>query len=265
MFSIIKSSIYKLFRDRTFQVTAIIVLAVAALMMVIGILTKRISGDSTFLTCVSSTSGVGLTVPINLIVFTVGEFTYGTIRNKLIAGFSKTKVYIGLFITGLIFTFILMGLYISISLTISSSIGGFNPNNIGGLRFVFIYLAYAIAFYVFTTALSVFIGTLIRAIGGSITIDIVLLVVLSLLPLMVFNNEESIKAGLDHWSSWVNPGQMIGFYSNDVMALIARLFPGLSFFYPSVNQIIAGIATPLYWAAILFFGGLYIFNKSDVK
>ena len=267
MFYILKASLFKLFRDRTFQVTAIIGVVLAGFMALIGVLSKTLTGEGTFLSSFSLANGFGLTVPINLIVFTVGEFTYGTVRNKIIAGFSKRKIYAGLFLTGLVFTFLLVTVYVGVSLIIATSIGGFDGSKIGGASFILTYIAFAIVTYAFTTALSVFVATLIRNIGGSISIVIILLVMISLSPLFVFMSdpENMAKVGLEHWSSWVNPVQMIGFYTNDVIRIIAKFAPGVNFYSLSPTMIISGLVTPLYWATILYVIGSLSFEYSDVK
>ncbi len=267
MFNILKASLFKLFRDRTFHITAIIGVVLAGLMAVIGALTKSLTGESTFLTSFSLSNGFGLTIPINLIIFTVGEFSFGTVRNKIIAGFSKGKIYAGLFLTGLVFTFLLVTTYVGVSLAIATSVGGFNGAKIGGASFILTYIAFAIVTYLFTTSFAIFIASSIRGVGGSISIVVIGLVILSLMPLFVFmtNIQQMAYIGLEHWSSWVNPVQMIGFYSNDVTKIIAQVTDPSRFYKLSANVISAGLITPIYWAVIFYVLGRVIFQYSDIK
>ena len=95
MFNIIRASLFKLFKDWTFRITMIVGLGLAALLIGIQAGIGQLNGQSMFLSAVSPSQNFGLTVPINLVVFTVSEFTFGTIRNKIIAGHSKYKVYTG--------------------------------------------------------------------------------------------------------------------------------------------------------------------------
>lgn len=268
MLNIIKASLFKLFRDRTFHVTAIIGGVIALLTLGINALTRTLNGNSLFLNALTPSNSFGLTIPINLIVFTVGEFTFGTIRNKIIAGLSKTKIYFGLFITGLVFTFILAGAYALILIGIGTIVGGFNLNAFGGIEFVLCYIAYIICIYVFITAISVFFASLIRQIGGSNTIVIILIVFLNLLPLIIFaSNAGGGKLSVEHWSMWINPLYMSGFYGNNVMTLLTAGGGGSSimFFNQSAQMVAAGIVSPLIWALIFFIGGLFIFKNTDVK
>lgn len=267
MINLIKASLFKLFKDRTFHITAIVGGVLAILLIGIRYLSKECNGQSFFLNSLTPGSSFGLTIPINLIVFTVGEFTYGTVRNKIIAGISKAKVYIGLFITGLVFTFILAAAFSILTIGISSLIGGFNLESIGGSRFALSYVAYVVCSYIFVTALSIFFATIFRQIGGSNTIVIILLVFLSLLPLIIFSTMSSSGLSVEHWTMWINPIYMPGLYGNNVVSIITNIAGDSvgNLFYQSEKMIAAGIITPAYWTLLFFIGGLLIFKNSDVK
>ena len=277
MHNLIKASLFKLFRDRTFIVTAIIGVIIAFFMIGASALSKFLSdgidfitGESSFLTALTPGNSFGLTIPINLVVFTVGEFTYGTVRNKIIAGLSKAKVYFGLFITGLVFTFILAAGYALITIGLTSAITGFNPDNIGGVKFIFFYIANTILTYTFVTAVSVFFASLIRNIGGSITVSVISMVFLSFLPFIIMMIELSNgNYSIEHWSCWLNPLYVIGIFGNNVSTLFSSSIGSSlgvgSIFDISNTFIAAGIVTPTYWAIIFFVLGLFVFKRSDVK
>ncbi len=272
MINIIKSSLFKLFRDKTFLITCIIGVSLAILLSLINYASKSLSTTNAFLTSTNLGSNFGLTIPINLIVFTVGEFTFGTIRNKIIAGISKSKLYLGLFITGLIFTFILAIGYSAIMVLIGvvyDGIRGFDFSTLPAhfASFAGLYIVYVVCSYVFLTALSIFFATLLRSIGGSIPIVVVLLVMLTYIPLIAFLASLSkSNLSVNHWSMWINPLYMPGFYSNDVMSLINSLGGLIAEPYKqSGDMIAAGILVPLGWAAIFFFSGLALFKKRDIK
>lgn len=276
MHNLIKASLFKLFRDRTFIVTAIIGVIIAFFMIGASALSKILSngvdfitGESSFLTTLTPGNSFGLTIPINLVVFTVGEFTYGTVRNKIIAGISKTKIYFGLYITGLVFTFILALGYSLITIGLTSLISGFNPYNIGGAKFIIFYIANTVLTYTFVTAVSVFFASLIRNIGGSITISVISMVFLSFLPFIILMIEISNGIySIEHWSIWLNPLYVIGVFGNNVSTLFSSIDNSLgvsSVFDISNTFIAAGIVTPTYWAIIFLVLGLFVFKRSDVK
>ncbi len=269
MFNIIRASLFKLFKDWTFRITMIVGLGLVALLIGINVGISNIHGEGMFLSGSSPSSNFGLTVPINLVVFTVSEFTFGTIRNKIIAGHSKFKIYTCLFLTGLVFTFTLMITFLGLLVGISSAIGGFHGDMDLTGRFVGCYIAYFFATYIFITSLSVFFGTLMRNIGGSISIAVVTLVVLGMIPLIItLATAKDSSFNPATIQMWINPLYMIGFYSNSasLLGFLNKLgVPTAEIYYQTTQMIIAGILTPIYWAGIFFAGGAFLFTHRDIK
>ena len=107
--------LFKIRKDATFRITLIIGAALAVFMTVLyGLLEKfagsngikYLDGQSMLLNSMSPVQNYGIAIPVNLISFTCLEFTQGTIRNKIIAGNSKFKIYASLCLSGLIFSFL---------------------------------------------------------------------------------------------------------------------------------------------------------------
>ena len=102
MFKIIRASLYKLFKDRPFKITLIIGVSLAVVFSLAYhfILPEMGSGYNMLISASSPSNNFGLAVPINLITFIIGEYNYGTIRNKIIAGNKRINIYIALFVMG---------------------------------------------------------------------------------------------------------------------------------------------------------------------
>ena len=277
MLNIIRASLFKLFRDRTFIVTAIIGVVLAAFMLGIyalidhfidtssegGVRHLLLTGENFYLSALTPGTSFGIMVPINLIVFTVGEFTYGTIRNKIIAGLSKTKIYFGLFITGLVFTFILAGGYALITIGLGSIIGGFHVDLIGGVNFALCYFAYVVCSYILVTAISIFFATLVRNVGGTIAVVIIILVFLaSIAPVFQQLMPHTVNPTYpsEHWMMWVNPLYMAGTYGGSFASMI-----NLNSYSQSPSMVASGVTMPLVWSAVFVAAGLLIFKHTDVK
>ena len=267
MFNIIRASLFKLIKDWTFRITMMVGIGLAALLIGINAGIGQLNGQTMFLSSVSPSQNFGLTVPINLVVFTVSEFTCGTIRNKVIAGHTKFKIYAGLFLTGLVFTMSLMIVYLGVIVGFSSAIGGFDANAIGGGTFIGCYIVYFLTSYIFVTALSVFFGALLRNIGGSISISVVSLVLLGMIPLII-----TLAIGKEFNAAniqmWINPLYMLGLYANSssIINFLHNVGADTSAFYmQNAQMIIAGILTPLLWSTILFISGAFIFTRRDLK
>ena len=102
MRNLFKAFLFRLRKDITFKVTLFIGIGLAVLFtliyLAIDLAAKALAeGDYQFMFCtgqnlfigsLSPAQNYGLAIPVNLISFTVLEFTQGSIRNKIIAGIS---------------------------------------------------------------------------------------------------------------------------------------------------------------------------------
>lgn len=269
MSKLIKSSLYKLIRDWTFRITLIVGAALSVFMCLIyagidkigtGTIGEMCNGYQFYTSSLSPTQNFGLTVPINLIVFTIGEFNCGTIRNKIIAGNKKSLIYISLIITGIIFTLSLMIIYFAISVGLSSLIGGFK----GELPeintdILYQYPLMGLCTYIFIVAFAILVSASIRSIGGCmpiVIIGIIFLYFLAFVPSLtnlIMDNQELTTGMIIQ--QWTNP--LCGFGSLGIA--------GITSFKMDTSAFIASMVTPLYWSAILILLGIVVFNKKDVK
>lgn len=127
MRNLLKADLYRIFHDKAIYVGSIII-AIFEFLTAILFLIIKISASSmienpvaaeelrnqfSFVALLASstsfTGNMGLVIFIISIVFLTREFSFGTIRNKVISGHSKTKIYLSTSITSII---IGSGLYI---------------------------------------------------------------------------------------------------------------------------------------------------------
>lgn len=66
---------------------------------VTGLLSGFVSAKSTFFSSFSIGNNIGLIAPVLLSIALWKDFSYGTVRNKIIAGKSRTAIFMSLFIT----------------------------------------------------------------------------------------------------------------------------------------------------------------------
>ena len=275
MLRILYASLYKLFRDITFKVTLIIGITLAILTNLLYFAIAKIgdielgsvlfSGETALINSLSPTSNFGLTVPINLVVFTIGEFTYGTIRNKIIAGHKKSSIYLSLLAIGFVFTTVLMVAYCFLSWAFGSMLGGMHAEGVSGETIGFVIL-YGFFAYVFIMTLSVFIASLIRSIGGSLPVIIIFLLFLGLVPTIInisaifgSSNGNLIDYLPARIAMWIDPLFMIGLYSSSVMSMLITDTNNVT------EMIVAGIVVPVYWSVIFGVLGLKLFQYRDIK
>lgn len=265
MGNIIKSALYKLSKDWTFKIVLIIGAAMAIIMNAIyaglGAINEDPStmcnGQSFYMTSLSPTQNFGLAVPINLIIFTIGEFSNGTIRNKIIAGHRKSSIYLSLLLIGIIFTFSIMILYFGLSVGIASIIGGFDKygmTTFGEFRPEYLYQIplMALGTYLFIASFAIFVCISIRNIGGVIPVvmlTIMILYFVAFIPSLGGIFDESFEMS---WQAYVNPIYTFGTIS---------LLP------PEIDDtwFLCSIICPIVWALIFTGLGILVFKKSDIK
>ncbi len=265
------SYLYKLRYDITFRITLIIGAGMAVFMTLmylgIGALleTKYISGEMMLLSSLSPTQNFGLAIPINLITFTVLEFNQGGIRNKIIAGHSKPKVYASLFLNGLIFTFVMLTVYVLLCFAFGSIFGGFSIT--GGGQYSEFYIIKMIVstifIYIGIVSFTIFFATLFRNIGPAIPV-----IILTLLGLYLVATMCTLFASDNEGLLWtlriLDPLYPIG--ATESIENINADNPMMSLTSDMSNEtFISGIISNLVYTALFFAGGIIIFTKRDIK
>ena len=263
MFKLFKASLYKLFREKTFLITMIIGTGLAILLPLLYKLLDLVSGQTMLFASVAPGSNFGLTVPINLSVLIVAEFTTGTLRNKIIAGYRKSLIYLSLLLSGIIFTLIMMVYYVGLSVLMGTILGGFDATAVGGADVIVPFIFITITSYILVASFSTLIASNIRNIGGSLPILIVVLTFLSLIPLFTeisaFSMSEEEFNRLFVTLSWTVPMFTLNSLSGAIGGATA---PEQELW----NQMkIAGIISPLIYSAIFVTLGTIFFKIRDVK
>ena len=288
------SYLYRLRHDLTFKITLLIGAGMALFMSLLyfglgkALETPMINGQMMLYSSLSPAQNFGLAIPINLITFTVMEFTQGSIRNKIIAGNSKSKIYTSMFLNGLVFAFVLLTVYalLSFGLGIALAIPDafdkdgvfqfskcFDPNGSVGTGvgtahyFLLKYIVIAVFVYIFLVAFTIFFASLFRNIGPSIPVVILVIVLAylagSVIAALSGNNETVI------WTMRViDPFFGLSAGETEVVGMVFTPEGEPYFLYNSIittETFVSGILSNIVYTAIFFFGGLLIFKKRDVK
>lgn len=294
MRNLFRAFLFKLRRDLTFRITLFIGIGMAVFMTgtfaLIDILSWVGSNESlTFTYCngqnllvntLSPASNFGLVIPILLTVFTVSEFSTGTIRNKIIAGNSKSKIYFSILLSGLVFTFVVITAYIGLCVALASIVGKFDANGtilamnnisatingaLGGTticpEFVWKIILCGVTVYIMVTSMTVFFSMLFRNMGPCIPIIIVLLMFFSLESMIASmfaldGNLDQTAETIITISRVVNPLYVLN--SFDIMN------EGKKFTIANENLIIH-LCNNATYTTLFTIGGWLIFRKRDVK
>lgn len=285
MRNLFKAFIFRLRKDLTFRITLIVGGALAVGLALIlffidlglknaDIDMKLCTGQTLFVSSLSPAQNFGLAVPINLITFTVLEFTQGTIRNKIITGNSKTKIYFSLILSGIVFTLLLMFAYVGLCVGLGSIFGGFNPHGmVMGLvngtvspEFLWKIGVLALLAYIFIAVMTIFFASLIRNVGPCIPIVIILI--------MIFYFGGTLASAMDALGEILGDG-MKNFllaikYIDPLYSLAAfssEVDPntGASYLAISNADFWTEVINNLVYIAAFTLGGWLLFRKRDVK
>lgn len=284
MLRLFKAFLFRLRRDLTFRITLFIGIGLAVFMTVLYLIMenvlksddldiKLLTGQSMLISSLSPAQNFGIAIPVNLISFTIIEFTHGTIRNKIIAGNSKGKIYASLFLSGLIFSLALIIIYSALCTLLGTIFGGFNPENAisltsltsGGAKmsgsYVLRIVIVSLISYVSITSFAVLIATLTRQIGGAIPIVII--------GILFFYFAGTIIALMDELESMqgvitamriVNP-----LYALSEQSFLVNESTHESTQIMRDDTFISAIVNNLVYTVLFFVLGWFIFKKRDVK
>ncbi len=277
MLRLFKAFIFKISRDLTFRITLIIGVGIAVFMALLYALldfymdlegVKMLTGQGMLVNSMSPVQNYGIAIPVNLISFTCVEFTQGTIRNKIIAGHSKAKIYASLFLSGLIFAFLLLGVYLGICTALGSIFGGFDLDTVTmvgtgygmfSAKYILQMVLACVVTYISIVSFTIFFATLFRSIGPSIPVVMILLMICYLGASIVSAMALLEMPGLD---AIINAMKVI----NPLYALgCSPSKDGDGRFFLENDVVISAVINNLVYATIFFIGGLFVFKKRDVK
>ena len=278
MSQLFSAFLFKIKRDLTFRITLFIGIGLAIFMTILYLLleqitkTKMLSGELMLVSSLNPAQNFGLAIPVNLITFTVLEFNQGSIRNKIIAGHSKAKVYTSLFLNGLIFAFSLMIIYSLLCFALGSLIGGVEGGGIAmslmGANYAKEYIYKIIIVGIFTylsiTSFTIFFSTLFRSIGPAIPVVIVTIVFLSLVATLVgtLGGAEELVWTLRIIDPLYGLGAAEVVTSTSIVdgAEVVTYYQDLT-----TETFVSSIISNLVYTALFFVLGISIFKKRDIK
>lgn len=126
MISLLKADLRRIFKDRLLLIMGILAVTFAIVTPLLyaailagtnavqinavsDALSGFFSGKTQFFDSFSIGSNMGLIAPVFIVIVMCKDFSYGTVRNKIISGKSRTKIFISLFIScSVVFTAVMM-------------------------------------------------------------------------------------------------------------------------------------------------------------
>lgn len=268
MNSLLKADFYAMKKSKLTYVLLGICIGLPILTVVLYILVNKlsedtleslISGKSIMFSTFSLTNNFGLILPIFVGIFTTADIRHGTIRNKVIIGQSRTKIYFSHLIvaTTLCVTMILISFIVSALGGIAAFGYGQTFDKAEAWAFAKSFIA-GITTFMFVSSLSTFLALSSKSTPLTIILTIVVCIglgLLSSLSLVLFVPEKYSKFFF-----------LIPTYASSVAAsssLMSLLDPALSGL--SNESFILGLVGNFAFIAINTVAGIFVFKKKDLK
>lgn len=322
MSRLLKAFFYKISKDLAFRITLIVGVSIALLLSIILLMVdlffeipypegvRLLTGHGMLTMSLSPAQNYGIAIPINVVIFVVLEFTQGTIRNKIIAGHSKFKIYASLYISGLILAAMLLLAYVGFLTLFGTIAGGFDVNTptilgsgLGSatVEYIVKFTILGLLSYTMLVSFAVFIATSLRAMGPSIPLIFVVVLVLFGLAMLVSLISEINQGIMDGYRAELEGAKLMGDSEQiaelekniadlkptcDAFSVIENVAKCIDPFYglsvaettvvgegesakavASMDNLTfyGGIASNLAYSAAFFVGGACLFKKRDVK
>ncbi len=304
MARLMRAFFYRISKDITFRITLIVGAGMAVFMTLLYLILqnavgdgmKMLSGQGMLISSFSPAQNFGIAIPINLISFIYLEFSQGSIRNKIIAGHSKSKIYASLFLSGLVFAFSLLIVYVGLCTALGSIFGGFDPNGmaVGGTTslgmivspaYLWKFVILAFLSYLTIVSFTVFIATVFRSMGPSIPVVMLVVMGAYLIPMILGaissgltmsaqatyveqyhqtptmeelrSYDETVKTFMDITNVLKVVDPFYGIAATETTMEGVAVIDNLTLF--------GGIASNIVYSTLFFLAGMNIFRKRDVK
>ncbi len=209
-----------------------------------------ICGRYLFGSAFSTGSNVGMVVPIFAGAIVCKDFSMGTIRNKIIRGYSRNQIYMSHFITSICFGALMITVYALANLGFGSLLLGYSPKGMDAEQVKFVLVSLLAGMIVFA-AMSAIV-TLFATATGSMGLSIVLYVAL-ILGLSIIESVVTIFPKIPKFVKKIVEALPSSLYANVCSG-------SLKWSYYARNMAISAVLI-----VVLYLVGLMIFKKKDQK
>lgn len=250
--SCILGGVFALFTPLLYE---LLVLAIAPDIEMMGLL---VDAKTIFFSSFLPGSNFGLTLPILLSVVICKDFRYGTVRNKIIAGKTRTAIFLSLFLSttvvtcGVILGHALLSLLVSLLFFPYAA----EPFTMTSFLYLLVSVLLSLLIYVFISALVSFLSAVLKSAG--------LTVVLYVAANFLFSIVGTVAAVAE---IFIEPTNKTASKLLEILGK-ANLFTtthiGMGTAYTATDVLCVLLPALLGTAACLFLG-LYLFKKRDLK
>ena len=290
MTKLLRLEFRRLFKDKSFLAVSIIIVAIALLQIVVASssyyidpYTHEIDWFMTLKDIISVSFQVSSTpfilIGLFLSLFIAKDINQGTIRNKLIAGYSKVEIYVAMAITSLVISLVGMMIYHAVIMSFIWLIPfPVDANVAHDLENFLIYWAVGYFLILVVTSFVTFIAMMIKNMAGAIIVSLVFLTFIvgfallsqALFEMLIMQQfdlysqaqeaedaRRALNLVLDYFlpyqllkysTSFFNPTDYTNFYSTEGTQYLFKV-----------------LGTNIVLLAGLNVGGAFLFSKTDLK
>lgn len=276
MARLLRVDLKRILKDKLFLVVCIIgaVLAVTtpllykALVVFLQIESEDLASSifsiqSVFYSSFSLTNNLGIIIPVFLLIIMAKDFSFGTIRNKIVSGNSRTNVFLSMFIScGIVLVcsmlaYALLTGLISLAL-FSDSIGTINKE---AILYLVSSIVFEILIFIFIAALLSFINVFCKNVGLKIIVYVAITLLFTALygilqvaiSMMIFNGTDN-QLLIDALEVIL---KLNIFYSNTgIIGMVEKY---------STEDIICILSSTILGSGLFILLGIVCLNKKDIK
>ena len=269
MIRLLKTDFKRFFKDKLFLVACIIASAFAIITpllykVIFDVLDMDLSEmglvfdvKTMFFSAFSLTNNLGLIAPIFIMIIISKDFSFGTIRNKIIKGHSRAKIFISLFIVSASILSLIMFSYAAINglLTLALFSNLVNEVTVKEVGYFILSLLFELLVMICIAALMSFLATYMKNAGLAIVLYAALLLGLTAVSgivqvAIVFVESEAL-------ANTIKTLSLLNVFANTSVI-------GMGTSYKLIDALIISMSSLIFTIGLLALG-IVGFNKKDLK
>lgn len=273
MLSLLKADLFRIFKGKLARIGLIIAAALPIVVVLLyyaveSSMNAMVEGEDITLSLFSSSSliksafsvsdNIGLVIVIFSVIFVSLDIVNGTLRNKVIAGHSRTSIYCSHLLASIIYNLIMIAIYASITIVLTLVLfKRSEPMPADELKGLIYSIIIGLATYVFIATVTTFLALILGSIAPSIILTVAYTMVIAFLTMLFFFVfQMGIVEDTEKFEPLKYVLYFIPLFANGSTLTVAEV---------DSTVFIEGMISYLVFGGLNVFLGLLAFNKKDLK
>lgn len=272
MRELLKSDLRRIVKDKLFLIACIIGAAMAvatpllykAILVIINLDPELLmgllplSGKNMFFNAFSTGNNFGLILPILVIIVICKDFSYGTVRNKIICGKSRVKVFFSMFFSSTIVICGLMLVHALLTLAVASCFFKYQAEEISlnTVLYALLSLLFSLLIYVFISAIVCLLSVLMKNSGIAVVIYVATVLFFTILGGVV-SAAALVNAMFDKL-----PQKLFEILGRINIFNASYIGQGITY---SATDVLCFLIPAIVGTALILTLGIFVFRKKDLK